>query len=230
MATWVGSPNYSQGRNGKPVSIIVVHWIVGDVDAADAVFKNPNSNTSAHYALNASTVHQYVREEDTAWHAGNLDINQRSIGIEHRGGPKTPIDDGTYEQSAQLIADICRRKGLNEGAIHKHNEYFNTACPGTLDINRLKNRVRELLKGEDMASMTTKNDVANLYAQLLGRGASDAEMKDWIGIPWPDAFNGLATSKEGRDFTNFTRDAQKNYKPGSSGSYEPVKEQLYKKK
>lgn len=185
--TWIGSPNYTTGRAGKHISLIVVHWIVGDVPAADAVFTNPARQTSAHYALNSNTIHQYVLESNTAWHAGNLDINQRSIGIEHRGGPTLPIDEGTYETSSTLIAEICKRYGLNESAIHAHREYIATACPGTLDLNKLKSMVKNKLTGADIMTIGSGENwygrLNKLHQQVRGVPLDRAGFGYWVGKP-----------------------------------------------
>jgi hypothetical protein len=70
---------------------------------------------------------QFVREQDTAWHAGGA--NRRSIGIEHvaiqQGGaryprpdgsvqtyPYTPPTDAEYRASAALVAHLCQKYGL----------------------------------------------------------------------------------------------------------------------
>lgn len=145
-ATWKGSPNYTGGRSGKKIDRIVVHWIVGRLAAADSVFSKVGG-TSAHYAVGGTKIHQYVREEDTAYHAGNWEMNQRSIGIEHEGGPDIAITTETYETSAKLIAEIAKRYNipLDRSHIIKHSEVPRaTQCPGTLDVDRL---IR-LAKGE----------------------------------------------------------------------------------
>jgi len=165
MAEWIGSPNYSIGRGGKGIEMIVCHWIVGEVAAADAVFTKATSQTSAHYAVGNGVVHQYVQEGNTAWHAGNFDINQKSIGIEHRGGPSIPISEATYETSANLIADICRRYG-RQFPLRPHRDFIATACPGTLDLNKLNNMVTNKLKGNE--NMTPEQERA-LYVNILGR-------------------------------------------------------------
>ena len=139
--TWVGahSNNYAKGREGNTIKKIVIHWIVGKLEAADAVFKNSGSIVSAHYGIGGTVVHQYVKEEDTAYHAGNLTVNRQSVGIEHEGGPDLPISDLTYKISSQLIADICRRYSIPLDRTHiiKHSEVKATQCPGTLDLDKL---------------------------------------------------------------------------------------------
>lgn len=145
---WVGAHtnNYQKGRGGKKVEMIVCHWIVGPLASADAVFNNPNRIASAHYGVGGSgQVHQYVRDEDTAYHCGNFDANQRSIGIEHEGGPNVALTDAMYAASAQLIYELCKKHNLplERSTLKMHKEFKATQCPGTLDLDRLIRLAKE---------------------------------------------------------------------------------------
>jgi len=142
-------------------------------------------------------VHQYVKEQDTAWHAGNFDINQRSIGIEHRGAPTMPITDATYNTSADLIADICRRHG-KRFPLRAHREFYATACPGTLDLNKLNQLVDQRLNQSSGGNiMITENDrdpIRVISSEVKGwdydavhRGTWDSrEIGAWKGRSWYD--------------------------------------------
>lgn len=149
---WVGAHpnNFTVGRNGQRIQFIVLHWIVGTLKAADSTFANSSRLASATYGVGGNAVHQYVREEDTAYANGNWQSNLTSISIEHEGGPELPISDATYETSAKLVADIAKRHNipLNRSHIKKHKEVSDkaTACPGTLDVDRIIRRATELLK------------------------------------------------------------------------------------
>ncbi len=57
---------------------------------------------------------QMIRELDVGFHAGNRDMNERSIGIEHEGFVDRPQDFTAemYAASARLAADICARYGI----------------------------------------------------------------------------------------------------------------------
>ena len=131
--------HFSEGRQDNDIVAIVVHWIVGTLEAADATFNSPNRQASAHYGIGDEEIHQYVNEEDTAWHCGDWLWNLKTIGIEHEGGPDLPISDMTYETSAKLIKDICERYNipLDKDHILPHRKFVATQCPGTLDIDRL---------------------------------------------------------------------------------------------
>lgn len=134
---WIGSPFFTKGRGSKKVEMIVVHWIVGSLESCDATFNRAGRNASSHYGVGDLDVHQYVKEEDTAWHAGVWKVNQRSVGIENEGSPSHPVTQDTYHTTAQLMAEICIRHGLipSSDTIKPHREFAATQCPGTLDMD-----------------------------------------------------------------------------------------------
>lgn len=148
--------NYTVGREGKKIKYIIMHWIVGNLASCDATFKNASRQASAHYGIEDSTIHQYVQDQNTAWHAGNWNTNTESIGIEHSGGElladkktrRKPSEE-THRTSALLIKELCKKYNipLDRKYILKHNEVggANTQCCGTLDIDY----IIELAKGED---------------------------------------------------------------------------------
>src|SRR4051812_20652431 len=112
MTTWKGSPNYTAGRNGKKITGLILHWMAGSLAGADATFQDRARNTSAHFGVEDDQVHQYVKEEDTAYHAGNWDVNLTTIGIEHSAQPGRNASEATYESSAQLIASLAKKHGF----------------------------------------------------------------------------------------------------------------------
>lgn len=152
-AKWIPAHdnNFQAGRSGKAVNKVILHWIVGSLESADATFARPDRIASAHYGIGDMDVHQYVKEEDTAYHCGNLTTNRESIGIEHEGGPNLPITEKTIQTSIKLVADICRRYGIpaDRDHIKKHSEIKATQCPGTLPIDRIVEEVARLLTPSD---------------------------------------------------------------------------------
>lgn len=133
----IPTTNYDTSR--KPIKRIVIHWIVGNLAAADATFKKLGGQTSAHYGVENNNVHQYVDEAHTAYHAGVYAINQESIGIEHSAAPDRPASEATYQSSGKLIAEICKRYNipLDRQHIQKHSEFKATQCCGTVDVDKL---------------------------------------------------------------------------------------------
>lgn len=130
--------------------MIVLHSMAGSVAGSTAHFQNPNTIPSAQYGIGLDgSITQWLPEDVTAYHANNYSVNQRSIGIEHEdlGNNKMVRTDVLYETSAQLVADIAKFYGipLDREHVKKHNEITSTECPGTLDIDRIINRAKQLL-------------------------------------------------------------------------------------
>ncbi len=74
--------NYRQGRQGFRPKAIVIHIIVASQRSADNSFLNPAHGTSAHFSVGKNgAIHQYVDTEDTAFHAGIVELSTWS-GLE----------------------------------------------------------------------------------------------------------------------------------------------------
>ena len=78
------SPNFT----ARKPSAIILHYTAGNTDASLG-WMTTKDKPSAHYCITPDgTIHQLVKEENRAWHAGaafwrgNKDINSQSIGIE----------------------------------------------------------------------------------------------------------------------------------------------------
>ncbi|MEM7244665.1 MAG: peptidoglycan recognition family protein [Acidobacteriota bacterium] len=147
-ALWKGSPNFVAGRRGYRPEAVVIHVMAGTLVGTDAWFKNPESKVSAHYGIGREgQVHQYVKESDTAWHAGRrtsdaswsllkprVNPNLYTIGIEHEGQVDDPWPDAMYESSAKLIQQACLRWDIPIDRKHVigHREIFSRkSCPGS---------------------------------------------------------------------------------------------------
>ena len=119
----IPTSNYDTSR--KPITHIVIHWIVGTLASADASFKNPSRIASAHYGVEDNTIYQWVDEKHTAYHCGNYAFNQKSIGIEHSAAPDRPASEATYQSSGKLIAEIAKRYNIPLDRTHilglRHN-------------------------------------------------------------------------------------------------------------
>ncbi|MGW4563552.1 N-acetylmuramoyl-L-alanine amidase [Streptomyces sp. NPDC004561] len=101
---------------GHPIDHVVIHVTQEHFDDAVAVFQNPGRKTSAHYLVRSADGHigQCVREKDIAWHAGNPDYDNRSIGITHEGWVDSTawFTDEMYASSAALTAAVCARYAI----------------------------------------------------------------------------------------------------------------------
>jgi hypothetical protein len=151
---WIGAKHFTVA-NRAPVGV-VIHWsVTSDLTAIDNVF-NGTREASAHYGVGDSLpVHQYVRERDIAWHAGDWAANQKYLGVEHVGGwgpdpTANPPSRATLENSAWLLAYFADKYGwgeLRRGVnVFLHNQFTATMCPGNTDVAWLIARANEILR------------------------------------------------------------------------------------
>jgi len=152
---WIGcaAENFRKGRHGQEPKAIVIHIIVGSLEAADLTFKDSRSSVSAHYGVGKDgRIHQFVGESDTAFHAGvivrptwklinpQVNPNYYTIGIEHEGQPQDLWPDEQYATSAALVKEIAARWKipLDRDHVIMHREIrASKTCPGSADIDRL---------------------------------------------------------------------------------------------
>jgi N-acetyl-anhydromuramyl-L-alanine amidase AmpD len=87
---WIGAAdgNFRAGRPaGTKPEIVVLHTIDGSLADAASRYNSAGTSVSTHYAVGAGgEVQQFVKEEDTAFHAGVI-INPVSTIV--AGRPKT---------------------------------------------------------------------------------------------------------------------------------------------
>ncbi|WP_334664463.1 N-acetylmuramoyl-L-alanine amidase [Streptomyces cyaneofuscatus] len=106
----------------RRVDRVVIHVAQQLFTPTVGIFRDPAKQVSAHYVVRSGDGHvaQCVRESDIAWHAGNWDVNVRSIGIEHEGWVDRPefFTDVMYRRSALLTAAICERHGIPKDRAH----------------------------------------------------------------------------------------------------------------
>ncbi|MER5961332.1 N-acetylmuramoyl-L-alanine amidase [Streptomyces sp. NPDC002057] len=118
-AEWASAARANWRRADRPddyrIDRVVIHVVQGSYATALKVFKNPGHGAATHYVVRKDGhVAQMIRELDVAFHAGNRDMNERSVGIEHEGFVDRPQDftAAMYAGSARLTADICARHGI----------------------------------------------------------------------------------------------------------------------
>ncbi|WHM30650.1 N-acetylmuramoyl-L-alanine amidase [Streptomyces sp. BPPL-273] len=118
-ARWVAAADANWRRADRPddfgVDMVIVHVTQGSFDSAVKAFQDPGHQAATHYIVGQDgAVTQMIRELDVAYHAGNREYNERSVGIEHEGFVDRPQDftDAMYAASARLTARICARYGI----------------------------------------------------------------------------------------------------------------------
>ncbi|WP_320782476.1 N-acetylmuramoyl-L-alanine amidase [Streptomyces sp. CRN 30] len=115
-ARWVAASDANWRRADRPddydIDMVIVHVTQGSFEGAVRAFQDPGHQAAAHYIVGQDgRITQMIRELDVAYHAGNRDYNERSVGIEHEGFVDRPQDftDAMYKASAELTAGICAR-------------------------------------------------------------------------------------------------------------------------
>ena len=73
-----------------------------------------------------------VDDSDAAWHAGNLDMNKRSIGIEHAADEGDRIQAEQEKTSVALIRWLIAEYSVDIQNILPHDAVHSTSCPGQL--------------------------------------------------------------------------------------------------
>ena len=147
------SVNYTKGGNFP--RIFVVHIMVGYMGGTDTIFRNPNTEASAHFGVSrGGNVWQWVDTDDQAWHA--FDANDYSIGVEHAGFPWEPLTPAQINASGALLAwahrkypaiDLWVNKRMQGSGIAYHEQYHEWnleqhSCPGSI----IESQIGDILK------------------------------------------------------------------------------------
>ncbi|SNT63448.1 N-acetylmuramoyl-L-alanine amidase [Asanoa hainanensis] len=107
-----GNHDLSERPTRQKIEYIVIH----DTEASYATTLNlvqDPTYVSWHYTLRSvdGQIAQHVKTKDVAWHAGNWDVNARSVGLEHEGfaADGSWYTEALYRSSAKLVRYLARR-------------------------------------------------------------------------------------------------------------------------
>ncbi|MGA5699206.1 N-acetylmuramoyl-L-alanine amidase [Peterkaempfera bronchialis] len=100
----------------QPIDTIVIHDTEGSWDTSLKLVQDP-AYLGWHYTIRSADgqVAQHLPVKDIGWHAGNWDINARSIGIEHEGFLATGgtwYTEAMYRSSARLVRHLADEYGI----------------------------------------------------------------------------------------------------------------------
>ncbi|MFF7356460.1 N-acetylmuramoyl-L-alanine amidase [Streptomyces filipinensis] len=125
-SVWAPYAEFGDGDYGnhdlgdRPVSqrikYIVIHDTEGTWDGVLNLVQDP-TYVSWNYTVRSTDglIAQHVKAQDVAWHAGNWDVNARSVGIEHEGflaDPDAWYTEAMYRSSARLVKYLSQRYGI----------------------------------------------------------------------------------------------------------------------
>ena len=111
-----GNHDLSDRPHVGQIDYIVIHDTEGTWDGTINLVKDP-TYLGWHYTVRSSDGHidQHIQTKDVGWHAGNWDVNARSIGIEHEGFAAqgaTWYTESLYESSAALVRHLAHEYGV----------------------------------------------------------------------------------------------------------------------
>ncbi|MEV0612852.1 N-acetylmuramoyl-L-alanine amidase [Nonomuraea sp. NPDC050404] len=124
--------NHDRLARKRSVDYLVIHDTEGSYQGIPSLVRNPKY-VSWHYTIRSRDGHvaHHVPTNDIAWHAGNWDVNTRSIGIEHEGYLAKGgawYTEAMYRSSARLVKFLADKYDipLNRAHVIGHDN-----VPGT---------------------------------------------------------------------------------------------------
>ena len=127
-----GSDHMTRGRS-RAIDRIVVHYTGTTASArnnATYFSRNESQGASAHYFVDDITpeIYQSVAEGDTAWHAGNWDMNCRAIGIEVVSAGED-YSGTEITKLAWLVQKLMAKYGIGASGVIRHYDVTGKLCP-----------------------------------------------------------------------------------------------------
>lgn len=118
-AVWkpANSNGYEVANRPKshPITGIVIHTMQGTYDGSTDWFQNPQARVSAHYLIGSDgRIEQMVQEKDIAYHAGSMEYNSKTIGIEHEGwvDQQKWYTPKLFDASARVAAYLVKKYNI----------------------------------------------------------------------------------------------------------------------
>lgn len=127
-----GSDHMTRGRS-RSVDRIVVHFTATLASArnnATYFARNEGQGASAHYFVDDITpeIYQSVAEGDTAWHAGDWQMNCRAIGIEVVSAGED-FSATEVEKLSRLVRKLMAKYGIGASGVIRHYDVTGKLCP-----------------------------------------------------------------------------------------------------
>jgi len=186
------SPNYQKNSGNKKIGV-VLHGTLGAYNGAVSWLCNPAAQVSAHYVIgrNEGEVIQLVKNEDVAWHAGNIsnpseyaksvlpkdllgkfkNPNQSFIGIEfawgydiNGDGVVNAYDKTLTDWQIATAIEIIKASGISNPILLSHHEiasYKSDNMSFAIDIIKPK-----LQTTQNKTKEQIKGEIISLLNQL----------------------------------------------------------------
>ena len=163
---WCNKGNFTESnRKSSDIDTLVIHYTGNDGDTAENncnYFKNNVVETSAHYFVDDTTVVRSVADQNIAWHAGDWDINCRSIGIEIAGST-TECTGKTLENVILLTQRLMKKYNIKKDRVIRHYDANGKICPGFWCGSAAKDKLwkEQFLNKLDTSSETSEQEKTN---------------------------------------------------------------------
>lgn len=163
---WCNKGNFSESnRKSSDIDTLVIHYTGNDGDTAENngnYFKNNVVETSAHYFVDDTTVVRSVADKNIAWHAGDWNINCRSIGIEIAGST-SECKGKTLENVILLTQRLMRKYKISKERVIRHYDANGKICPGFWCGSAAKDKLwrEQFLNKLDTSSETSEQEKTN---------------------------------------------------------------------
>lgn len=114
---------------------IVIHNTANSAPAVNEVkylnSKENNSSTSFHFAVDDTGVYQAVNLDYNSWHAGNVSMNRKSIGIEIAKSTinDNALKDKAIENGAKFTAMLMNYYNIPLENVITHKDVTGKNCP-----------------------------------------------------------------------------------------------------
>lgn len=163
---WCNKGNFTESnRKSSKIDTLVIHYTGNNGDTAENngnYFKNNVVETSAHYFVDDTTVVRSVADKNIAWHAGDWDINCRSIGIEIAGSTKE-CTGRTLENVILLAQRLMKKYNISKDRVIRHYDANGKICPGFWCGSAAKDKLwrEQFLNKLDTSSETSEQEKTN---------------------------------------------------------------------
>ena len=167
-----GSDHMTRGRS-RAIDRIVVHFTATLASArnnATYFARNEGQGASAHYFVDDITpeIYQSVAEGDTAWHAGDWQMNCRAIGIEVVSAGED-FSATEVEKLGWLVRKLMARYGIGASGVIRHYDVTGKLCPAPYVAASKWAALKAAITGGVVSGGTTPAAPGGTVAELARR-------------------------------------------------------------
>lgn len=167
-----GSDHMTRGRS-RAIDRIVVHFTATLASArnnATYFARNEGQGASAHYFVDDITpeIYQSVAEGDTAWHAGDWQMNCRAIGIEVVSSGED-FSATEVEKLGWLVRKLMAKYGIGASGVIRHYDVTGKLCPAPYVAASKWAALKAAITGGGSSGGTTSAAPGGTVAELARR-------------------------------------------------------------